>query len=148
LQRPHSLPHTLIANEAAYLNYHPTVETLREFQSRLQAQGVTKSIDQLRAVLDPSLAKRKQFMALVESQGLYKTELVMVKSFEKSQLQFATQVSGHQFPRATLRTVASANEYYWACLIAAVVGISTGCTITAFACEAAVLACLGCSAMC
>jgi hypothetical protein len=144
----------ILANEDAYLNYHPSQAYIQSFEKQLAAQGFHVNAARVRSFLDPDQNDRQRFLAMVKSQGLYKTEIQMVEQFRTEQMQFVSQSSvgadgqlarNHQTNGHVVRVM---SDWYWACLIAAGVGIATGCTITVWACTAAVLACGECAAVC
>lgn len=137
------------------MEYHPAEEYIQSFQKGLATQGIQIDSARVRSFLDPDYSTRQQFLAMVKRQGLYKTELEFVEQFRAHELQFVSQSSrgaGGPFahnPQTAARIVpAHSDDAYWACVIAAGVGVASGCTVTLFACEAAVLACGVCAATC
>ncbi len=145
----------LLANQDAFANYHPGDKQIQTIQKNLASQGVQFSVSKVRTILDTQYADRQQFLTLVKNQGLYKTELQLVAQFRTNELQFVSESTGvgvslasHHPKIGNPRVVRTMWYEFASCIIAAAVGLSTGCTITIFACEAAVLLCGACALAC
>lgn len=149
----------LLDNEQAFLDYHPNDEFIQSFQKKLAEQGIQVDPSRIRSTFDPDYGVRQQFLTTVRSQGLYKTGLKSVELFRSHELQIVSQLAGaaklsvhsrqitaHVIP--AMGGLLGMSDIYWACVGAAVIGIASGCTVTAFACQAAVLACTLCATSC
>lgn len=141
----------LLANKDAFLAYHPSDDDIQSLQQRLSSQGIPTDVSRVRSLVDLDYESRVQFLSLVEKQGLYKTELQLVEQFETEQLQYVSEKSpAVGLPMAQVKSqsghlvrVVSYNSAL--SLGAAGVGLASGCTVTIFACEAAVVLCGACA---
>jgi hypothetical protein len=146
-----ALEKRILDNEEAFLNYHLSDNDVSSFQKTLAAQGLQVDVSRVRSSMDPDYEARQQFLSTVKKQGLYKTELAVVEEFRTQELQFVSQslvdpgrsIAIHQ-PRNG-RFVLAMSRTCRTCLFTAAVGLASGCGITGFACEAAVVACGMCA---
>ena len=141
----------LLANEDAFLAYHLSEEDIQSLQQRLAAEGINTEVSRVRSLLDLDDESRLKFLSLIRKQGLYKTELQFVEQFKTEQLQYVPESSsGIGSPMAQRkpmpgRLVPAVSYNFALCLVAAGVGLGSGCTVTIFACEAAVILCGACA---
>lgn len=147
-----ALEKKLLGNEEAFLDFHPSDSDLHSVQERLASDGIQSCLSGLRSSLDIDNESRLLFLALVKKQGLYKTELQLVEQLRSDQLQFVFQSNaggGLQLTHGSrgmggrvVRVISTACQ---TCFVAAGVGIASGCTVTAPACGAALVACGVCA---
>jgi len=150
-----ALEKRILENQDDYLNYHPSEDDVQSFQKTLAAHGIQIDISKARSSMDPGYEARQQFLSMVKKQGLYKTQLAFVEQFRAQELEYVSQSSTnigvqfahqHTMPGRLVRTKLSYEAA--ACLVAAGVGLASGCTLTVFACEAAVILCGACAVAC
>lgn len=139
----------LLANQEAFVDYHPSDADLQSWQKQFVAQGLSFDTARIRNTLDMDYESRLAFLSLVKTQGLYKTELQLVRDFRTQELQFVSTSSSGLGTSLANRQPQGGHEvrvmsYALAvCLVAAGIGIGTGCAI-APACVTAMIACGAC----
>lgn len=142
-----ALEKRIFDNEETFLNYHPSDNDVQSFQKALATQGLQVDGSRVRSSMDPDYEARQQFLSTVKRQGLYKTELAAVEDFRTQELQSVAQLlsspsrSFARNPSNARFVLAKLSSSCKACGVSAAIGLGSGCTITGFACEAAVLAC-------
>ncbi len=135
----------ILANKEAFLDFHRTDVQVQEQQSKLASQGINVSISELRSAMDPGFEQRQAFLSMVESIGLYQTELQFVARIRAEAGQLAPsedQLSARRmFSRKWHPIRAGACAL---CYVSAAVGLATGCIVEPV-CWMAVGSCFACA---
>ena len=146
------LEKNLLEGESVFLNYHPSDDDLNSLQNDMSTRGMKTSLERLRAVLDLPYDQKIQFLASIKKEGLYNTELDLVQNFRTQELSNVdspavnTATWRGKKGNVTLKRVGKPLSYQAAvCLMAAGVGLASGCTLTFSACITAVIACGACA---
>ena len=143
-----ALQKEILSNQEQFLEFHASDSEVNGYASRLASDGVNVSLDQVRSIMDPGPEARQEFLATIQSIGLYRAELQVIAQLKSVAQQLASegamngQVSFHSSRRAHLVRVMSAACK--ACLILAGIGIPTLCIIEPI-CGAGIGTCLTCA---
>ncbi len=144
-----ALQKEILNNQTAFLSYHPADSQISAYQSKLITRGVNASSSRIWSAMDPDLASRQQFLRTISDIGLYQAELNVVAQLRAEARQLASAAApvsekltkGASHSAHLVLATAACN----ACFLLAGIGLASGCSVTGFACGAAVGTCTVCA---
>ncbi len=145
-----ALQNEILANQDAFLDFHPTDSQVDAYHAKLASDGVNVSALRVRSAMDPDFDTRQEFLSEVKKVGLYQAELEVVAQLRQQAKESASEaLTGANLTRSNhkgnMGHMVKVTAVCWAGFILAGIGLASGCTVTAVACGASLAPLLTCA---